>query len=510
MKKVLLGCLVGAFCAGPVFSQVNLCGKVLDDKGKPLTNTIVRLGQTTYDNGFGQNAYITKTDSTGYYHLGTGICATPVFKSNNPARPNAFSKPGYVGGQVLFTLSADNLPVVMKLYDLTGRFVKEIMNKRMSRGNYGIRVDAGALSSQNYLLRISINGSASVLKLQPFSRTQGVGIQTVSEFQTKLEKFSAIVDTLHATEPGYTIGVKTVEALTGSYNFVLTKNNTYAGDTAAFWGNMSSYPTNGSYVILNRTNGAFPDSKIFWSIQQNGAKTALSTSNTVKIPGGGGRFYIWIAPNDSNNRYFDFVEVNYGGSWLGNTTQVDGYRLPITFKIHSPTGPECTLGSSYHMFYQTHQSKWDEFINEVPKEFTKLATQNNANIYAMHTPPVNLFNTGGPYVDYYSKYEDSVLAHNPGQAKKNAWEISACTGGGMGGDPGYCSAVNRHCGHLAKTEWRNPKNFYLAPPCNYFSNWVHRRSLGSKAYGFPYDDYAEQAAFCGQANVQWLAIAIGW
>jgi hypothetical protein len=152
---------------------------------------------------------------------------------------------------------------------------------------------------------------------------------------------------------------------------------------------------------------------------------------------------------------------------MGNTTQVDGWRLPITFRIHSPTGPECILGSKYEMFYQSRQAHYDEYLNEVPKEFTKLATQNNANIYAMHTPPVNLFNTGGPYVNYYSIYEDSVIAHNPGAAKATAWQISACAGG-MGSTPNYCAAVNRHCGTLPNTAWNNDTNYYKAPPCNYF------------------------------------------
>jgi hypothetical protein len=509
MKKVLVSCLSIAVLAGMSFAQVNLCGKITDPAGNPLTNTIVRLGQTTYDNGFGQNAYITKTDNTGYYHLGTGTCTTPVFKEDNVVRSGAFSMPCYIGGQVLFSLPQDNLQVTMGLYDLTGRFVKELMNSRLSRGNYGVRVDTRAMSSQFYLLRVTANGATSVFKLQPLSRVQGANVaQNVPTFQTKLEKLAAVVDTLRATQPFYSIGVTPIEALVGPYNFTLTKTTTYNGDTAAFWGNTSTYPTNGSYVILNRTNGAFPDSKIYWSMQQGGTKVQLSQQSTSPFGGGNGRFYIYIAPTDSNNRYFDFIE--YAGSWAGNTTQVDGWRLPITFRIHSSNGQENILGSSYEMFYQPRQAKFDEFKNEVPMEFTKLATQNFANIYAMHTPPVNLFNTGGPYVNYYSIYEDSVLAHNPGSAKVNAWDISACTGGGMGSDNGYCSAVNRHCGTLPKAAWQIDTNYYKAPPCNYYSYWVHRRSLKNMAYGFPYDDYGGHAAYTGQSNVQWIAIAIGW
>jgi hypothetical protein len=212
MKRAAVMWLMFAFFAGSVFSQVNLCGKVTDPAGNPLTNTIVRLGQTTYDNGFGQNAYITKTDNTGYYHLGTGICTVPVFKEDKVARSGAFSQPCYIGGQVLFSLRQDNLQVKIGLYDLAGRFVKELMNSRLSRGNYGVRVDTRAMSSQYYLVRVTVNGVSSVFKLQPLSRVGGANVaQNAPPFQTKLEKLAAVVDTLHATQPFYSIGVTPIE-----------------------------------------------------------------------------------------------------------------------------------------------------------------------------------------------------------------------------------------------------------------------------------------------------------
>jgi hypothetical protein len=515
MKRAAVMCLMFAFFAGSVFSQVNLCGKVTDNSGNPLKNTVVRLGQTTYDNGFGLAPYITKTDNTGYYHLGTGICVTPVFKEDKVARSGAFPKPCYLGGQVLFSLPQDNLQVKMGLYDLTGRFVKEIMNCRLSKGNYAVRVDTRAMSSQYYLVRITINGVSSVFKLQPLSRVMGANVaQNVPGFQTRLEKLAAVVDTLHATEPFYSIGVTPVQALTGQYDFTLTKTTTFNGDSVAFWGNPSTYPTNFQYVILNRTNGAFPDSKIFWSYQQGGAKTSIATQANVPIVGNG-RFYIWVAPTDSGNRYFDFVELNSGaGSWQGNTTRVDGWRLPITFRVHSSNGQDNALGDSYELFYQTRKAKYDEYLNEVPKEFTGLATHDNANIWAPHTSPVNYFGTGAPYVNYFARYEDSVAVHNPGPAPTTAIGIFECGNGGMGSSPDYCACINRHVGTLPKgannSNWFNDTNYYKDPPCNYFSRWCHRRSLYNKCYGFPYDDDGSHAAYLGQNNIQWLAIAIGW
>jgi hypothetical protein len=59
---------------------------------------------------------------------------------------------------------------------------------------------------------VTVNGESSVFKLQPLSRVWGANVaQNVSGFQTKLEKLAAVVDTLHATQPFYSIGVTPIE-----------------------------------------------------------------------------------------------------------------------------------------------------------------------------------------------------------------------------------------------------------------------------------------------------------
>lgn len=64
-----------AFFAGSVLCQtVNICGRVTDPNGNPLTHTVVRLGQATYDNGYGPAPYLVTTDAGGNYQLGTGAC----------------------------------------------------------------------------------------------------------------------------------------------------------------------------------------------------------------------------------------------------------------------------------------------------------------------------------------------------------------------------------------------------------------------------------------------------
>jgi hypothetical protein len=425
-----------------------------------------------------------------------------------------------VGGKVLFSLPASDALVRMSIYDLSGRFVREVMNKSLSKGNYSALIDMRGISCQFYLLRVTINGASSVMRLQPASRLSGgTVVRNAPGFETRLEKLAAVVDTLRATEPGYTPGVAPIAWLTGLYNFTLTKNNTFNGDLNTFWGDTGTYPRNGSYVILNRTNGAFPDSKIFWSIQMNGTKTSIATQPAVQIANGGGRFFVWVAPTDSGSRYFDYIEYNYGGNyiWMGNTTRVDGWRLPIAFRIHSSGGIDTTMGDAYQMFYQSRQAKFDEFRNEVPKEFTGLATQDFANIWAPGNSPVNYFGLNGPFENYFIEYENAVIALYGGTLSKSPTLTvfnAMAPGGGMAVQPNYSAALNRHVATLPQgtsySNWNNDTNYYKAAPCNYYSKWCHRRSLHNLCYGIPYDDVGNHSSFVQQNSVQWIAIAIGW
>jgi hypothetical protein len=521
------------FFSGSAFSQtVNICGTVTDQNGNPLTHTIVRLGQTTYDNGYWKaTPYLATSDANGNYQLGSGTCPPPsAIKNISCTKENVFSQPTYVAGKVYFSLPASETQVKMNLYDMSGRLVRELINKNLSKGNYTVAIDARGISSQFYLLRVTIQGTASVLKLQPTLKvSRSAHVNNASEFQTKLEKLAAIVDTIRATEPGYTIGATPVSTLIGHCDFKLTKNNAWNGNLAAFWGDTSKYPRAGStpqYIILNRTNGAWPDSKIYWSHENNGTKIPITQTNMKPLQNE--RLYIYVAPLDSQSRYNDFLEVNSGGTnWAGNTTRVDGWRLPITFRLKTTTGIDTIMGDSYELFFQSRQSKFDEFKNEVPKEFTWEATHDFANIYAPHKMDPFPFRTGQPYADYFKRYQDSAVAHyvkNPAWAQDpgpltpvtQADDIFACTGNSIGSSPDWSSAINRHVALLPQgvqyENWRfkDTASYYHGTPCNYFSYWCHRRSINNYCYGYPYDDDGAHEAYINIGNVQWIAVAIGW
>ncbi len=88
------------------------------ENGKPLTNTLVRLGQTRFSDAWGNDPYYTTTDANGQYKLGTGTVTFNVYTEDKMMRADAFSKPIYIGGQVLFSLPQDNAQVKMGMYDL--------------------------------------------------------------------------------------------------------------------------------------------------------------------------------------------------------------------------------------------------------------------------------------------------------------------------------------------------------------------------------------------------------
>src|SRR5271157_2269808 len=141
MKRAAVMCLMMAFYAGSVFSQttVNLCGFVTDGAGKAIANAVVRLGQATYDNGYyAQAPYLVSTDATGYYKMGTGNCLSNTIIPATVMRADAFAKPAYVGGKVLFSLPQSSGLVRMSLYDMGGRFVRDVFNRNLGTGNYSV------------------------------------------------------------------------------------------------------------------------------------------------------------------------------------------------------------------------------------------------------------------------------------------------------------------------------------------------------------------------------------
>ena len=64
--------------------------------------------------------------------------------------------------------------------------------------------------------------------------------------------------------------------------------------------------------------------------------------------------------------------------------------------------------------------------------------------------------------------------------------------------------------HIPAAQQQTVSNFYRAAPANYYARFWHNHAIAGKAYGFPYDDAADQSSYIALDNPQYMLIAIGW
>ena len=127
---------------------------------------------------------------------------------------------------------------------------------------------------------------------------------------------------------------------------------------------------------------------------------------------------------------------------LVNTTQVDALVVPLTIELVDASGKSVKAGISESM-----PTLIEKFKKETPKEFHAYIKNNQIN------------------------------------------QPNGLPGVTQGGSPASCAAINRH---VSGADARNPDKYYLTPPCNYYSKFMHDHSLNGKAYGFAYDDFNQQ------------------
>jgi hypothetical protein len=498
MKRSGIILLLLAMMAATSFSQnVAITGHVTGANGKPLTNTLVRMGV---------GMLYTTTDSNGFYSLSGAVS---VLRPAGTQQGSAFSQPSLVAGKVLFSLPKNGMQVHMSMYDLGGRFIKEIIQGKMVQGNYAVSAESRDMSSQFYVIRLTIDGVSHVMKLSSVTcgnaASAGSGVVMPD---ARLEKLAAVVDTLHATEPGYSLGITPIQALTGTYDFQLTRTSTWNGDTAAFWGDTSKLKKAAGRIwctFINRTNGAFADSQIYWCLGDFGTPIRLSDSSTIDISTStAGRLYVMLGykpapPPDSTrpgNAVWDWEEHTCGnGGYNGNLTRVDAFGVPLSMRLHCTDGYDAARGEIYDVFYEPRQAIFDEYANEVPYQFTDQSTIQAP--FRIPDPGMTPnFSTGGLYAHYWDAYQASV-------------GVSAGPYCGIN-DPVKSSGLHRHTLELPLTQQQNGKYHYLKAPCNFYSYFFHRRAILRLQYGFPYDDCYGFSSFIAHGNAQWLIIAVGY
>lgn len=278
-----------------------------------------------------------------------------------------------------------------------------------------------------------------------------------------------------------------------------------AGDPPpdSFWGDTSTIPPAKNVLtvkILNKTNGKYPDSEVYWKF--NDQVHSIAEQPYLDMPANSaGRMYFYVGSPDS--QYFDFIEFTVGDDvFNGNTTRVDAFGLKLAMRLHASDGYDAQVGEDYQTFQQTREQTFQQFKDEVPTEFKGLAdVQAPYRIPAPGSAPD--FRTGGKYANYLSDYAKSVGVDAPTS------DITGCAGV-LATNPGMCSALNRHVAQLPESEWSKPEGYYKAAPANYYAKFWHDHSINNLAYGFPYDDYAGQSSFISHGDPQWLEVAVGW
>ena len=350
-----------------------------------------------------------------------------------------------------------------------------------------------AAYARSFQIQVSANASTWTTV---FSTTTGTGgTQTLSV--TGTGRYVRMNGTARATPYGYSLWEFAVRISGGTTPPPTTP------PPSSFWGDTTTIPPAQNVLmvkILNRTNGRYPDSQVFWSF--NGQTRSIAEQQYLDMPvNSAGRMYFYLgAPN---SQYVDFIEFTVGPAvFNGNTTRVDAFGLKLAMRLHARDGYDVSVGEDLTTFTEDRSVTFQKFINEMPTEFKHLGQiQAPFRIPAPGSSPS--FRAGGQYANYFTSYASSV-----GVSAATS-DIFGCAAS-LAGNPNMCAALNRHTAHLPQAQWGDPTRYYQAPPANYYARFWHDHAIDRLAYGFPYDDVANQSSFISHGNPQWLLVAVGW
>ncbi len=332
-----------------------------------------------------------------------------------------------------------------------------------------------------------------------YSTTTGAGgTQTLTVSGSG--RFVRMNGTVRGTPYGYSLFEFTVRTGTSPTSSP-TPSPTPSDPPGGFWGDTSTIPPAQNVVmvkILNRTNGRYPDSQVYWSY--NGVVRSIAEQPYFDMPANTAcRMYFYLGSPTS--QYFDFIEFTVGpDAFHGNTTRVDAFGLKLAMRLRAHDGYDAQVGEDQATFAEDRSVTYQKFVNEVPAQFDVLAD----NPYRIVSPGNHpSFRSGGVNAGYFTAYAQSV------GSSASTSDIFGCAGS-LSEAPPLCSALNRHVAHLPQSQWSTPSLYYQAAPANYYSKFWHDHSINKLSYGFPYDDYADQSSFISRGNPQWLLVAVGW
>ncbi|GAB3972329.1 hypothetical protein GCM10029978_049220 [Actinoallomurus acanthiterrae] len=324
-----------------------------------------------------------------------------------------------------------------------------------------------------------------------YSTTTGTGgTQTLNV--TGTGRYIRMYGTARGTQYGYSL-----------WEFAVYSGTTTTPPPDSFWGDTSTIPAAKNvlmFKILNRTNGKYPDSQVYWS--WGGQTHSIAEQPYIDMPANSaGRMYFYLGSPTS--QYRDFIEFTIGPAvFNGNTTRVDGFGLKLAMRLHAKDGYDAQVGEDQATFAEDRAATFQRFQNEVPTEFKHLATV-QAPYYIPAPGSDSDFRAGGQYANYFTSYAQSVGVN------ESTSNITGCAGS-LAGNPDMCAALNRHVAQLPQSQWSDPSQYYKAAPANYYARFWHDHAINHLAYGFPYDDVAGQSSFISHGDPQYLLVAVGW
>lgn len=283
------------------------------------------------------------------------------------------------------------------------------------------------------------------------------------------------------------------------------------------------------YRLVNQT-GRFADRECYWSLDHGRSWRSIQEEPNPLCPKGNGRLYLALGAIpvnfDDRETIWDFIEYAGDGqnSWHGNTTQVDAFCIPITIEMAGrKAGIEMPKSLIVNQFRKTAMA---EFQNCLKGDW-------------ILSPCRSGFGNQGPYAHYFDDYINDVWAMYANERKtpSGLWigkvegqslifrpaggtgETLVCTArpstqdafmgtGVLAQNPRFCAAINRHV--LADpADWNRPEKYYAAAPFNFYSKFMHDMALNHKAYGFCYDDVADQSSFFSAIGTE-VVVTLYW
>jgi carbohydrate binding protein with CBM6 domain/glycosyl hydrolase family 64 (putative beta-1,3-glucanase)/ricin-type beta-trefoil lectin protein len=386
----------------------------------------------------------------------------------------------------------------------------EVLNENaQSAGEaWNINGGVGATGNGALLQTWAYGGTGNTNEL--FSATQVTG----GYYNFKADNSGLCVDTPGAsTASGVQLQQYTCNG-TGAQEFSLVVpsgggggGTGFGGFPSSFWGNTASIPSASGAIefdFLNATNGQYPDSEVYWSV--NGVTESIAQSPYYTMTSCSAcriNFYLG-SPTSS---YHDFIELNSSATTINaDTSRVDAFGLPLAIHLHNSNNTDVVVGEDDQVFAETRSALFTQFENAVPAAFQQLATVNAP--YSIPAPSdVAAFQPGGADANYMVSYAASVGATETTQ------EVFGCEGGGspaLNGDPTLCAALNRGVAQDSTTVQNTPADYYKTTPYNAYSAFWHSVAVNGAQYGFAYDDVNGQSSDFNSTDASYVQVAIGW